>query len=85
MKATSSLVPPARLENLQAFMETAKETAAAGLGPKKVFRPELALEDPSSTSSTTPTKEAKAKSASCARPMITARSSRRLPIRDVPS
>jgi hypothetical protein len=29
MKATSSLVLPASLKNLQAFMETAKETAAA--------------------------------------------------------
>jgi len=46
MKGTLSLVLPARLENLQAFLEMAKETAAAaGLGPKKVFRLELALEE----------------------------------------
>jgi serine/threonine-protein kinase RsbW len=46
MKAISSLVLPARLENLQVFMEAVKETAAAaGLAPEKVFRLELALEE----------------------------------------
>jgi serine/threonine-protein kinase RsbW len=46
MKAISSLVLPARLENLQVLMKAVKETAAAaGLAPERVFRLELALEE----------------------------------------
>jgi serine/threonine-protein kinase RsbW len=46
MKEILSLVLPARLENLQAFMEAAREAAAAaGLPSDGIFRLEIALEE----------------------------------------
>jgi hypothetical protein len=44
MKANSSLGLPARIENLQAFMDVAKKTIAkASLAPDRLFKLDLSL------------------------------------------